>query len=161
MRIAQAKTRSRFARIDWDDALAALDRDGHAVVPQILRADECAAIARLYEQPDAFRSRIVMARHGFGQGEYQYFAYPLPPLIADLRAAAYGPLAGLANTWKQHLGETDEYPPTLAAFTARCHAAGQRRATPLLLKYGPGDFNRLHQDLYGDIYFPIQLVVLL
>jgi len=102
-----------------------------------------------------------MQRHGFGQGEYRYFAYPLPEIVARLRETAYPPLAGLANTWNDRLGAAGEYPATLAAFTAQCHARGQTRPTPLLLKYGPGDYNRLHQDLYGDLYFPVQLVVLL
>jgi hypothetical protein len=158
---ARPKLRSHLAAVDWVRALGDLDAAGHAVVPGVLDADQCAAVARLYQEPAAFRSRIVMQRHGFGQGEYQYFAYPLPPIVAELRAAAYPPLARLANTWKKHLGETGEYPETLAAFTAQCHALGQTRPTPLLLAYGPGDYNRLHQDLYGDLYFPIQMVVLL
>jgi hypothetical protein len=153
--------RSHLAAIDWDRALDDLDLAGHAVVPGVLDAAQCAAVARLYQEPAAFRSRIVMQRHGFGQGEYQYFAYPLPAVVAELREAAYPPLARLANAWKKHLGETGEYPATLSAFTAQCHALGQTRPTPLLLTYGPGDYNRLHQDLYGDLYFPIQMVVLL
>jgi hypothetical protein len=158
---ARSKTPSRLATIDWDRALGDLDAAGHGVVPGILDADECAAMAGLYPQPDAFRSHIVMQRHGFGQGEYRYFAYPLPEIVARLRAIAYPPLARLANTWNEHLGVAGQYPSTLDAFTAHCHAHGQARPTPLLLNYGPGDYNRLHQDLYGDIYFPIQMVVLL
>ena len=164
MRAAQAAEptpRSRLAALDWDRVLGDLDSAGHAVVPGVLEADQCAAMAGLYRDAAAFRSRIVMARHGFGQGEYQYFAYPLPPIVAELRAAAYPPLARLANTWNERLGATGTYPPSLDAFTAYCHARGQTRPTPLLLTYGPGDYNRLHQDLYGDIYFPIQMVVLL
>jgi uncharacterized protein len=152
---------SRLAALDWDRVLGDLDSAGHAVVPGVLEADQCATISGLYRDAAAFRSRIVMARHGFGQGEYQYFAYPLPPIVAELRAAAYPPLARLANTWNERLGATGTYPPSLDAFTAHCHARGQTRPTPLLLTYGPGDYNRLHQDLYGDIYFPIQMVVLL
>jgi hypothetical protein len=155
------KPQSRPATIAWDRVLGELDSAGHAVVPGVLDAQQCAEVARLYQEPAAFRSRIVMQRHGFGQGEYQYFAYPLPQLVAQLREAAYPPLARLANTWNERLGTTGEYPPTLAAFTAQCHARGQTRPTPLLLNYGPGDYNRLHQDLYGDLYFPIQMVVLL
>jgi uncharacterized protein len=153
--------RSRLAALDWDRVLGDLDTAGHAVVPDVLDVDQCAAVAGLYRDTGAFRSRIVMARHGFGQGEYQYFSYPLPPIVVELREAAYPPLARLANTWSEHLGAPGKYPPTLAAFTAHCHAHGQTRPTPLLLTYGPGDYNRLHQDLYGDIYFPIQMVVLL
>ena len=155
------KPASHFAAVDWDRVLSDLDSSGHAVIEGLLDPAECGTVARLYDEPATFRSRVVMQRHGFGQGEYQYFDYPLPDPIARLRRDAYPPLAKLANRWKQNLGEGDEYPPTLAAFTAQCHARGQKRATPLLLKYGPGDYNRLHQDLYGDLYFPIQLVVLL
>lgn len=152
---------SRPSVIDWDRVLVDLDAAGHAVVPGLLDAVECAAVARLYDEPEAFRSHIIMQRHGFGQGEYRYFAYPLPDLVAQLRETVYPPLARLANTWNERLGAAGEYPPTLAAFTAQCHARGQTRPTPLLLKYGPGDYNRLHQDLYGDLYFPVQLVLLL
>jgi hypothetical protein len=158
---AQARPRSSPAAIAWDRVLGDLDAAGHAVVSGVLDAQQCAAVAGLYQKPDAFRSHIVMQRHGFGQGEYRYFAYPLPQIVARLREAAYPPLARLANAWDEHLGVAEEYPPTLAAFTARCHARGQTRPTPLLLNYGPGDYNRLHQDLYGDLYFPIQMVVLL
>ena len=159
--VARRKHRSGLADIDWERALGDLDSAGHAVIPGVLDADRCAEVIRLYDQPAAFRSRIVMQRHGFGQGEYQYFAYPLPNIVARLREDAYPPLARLANRWKRNLGEDGEYPTTLTAFTAQCRARGQTRPTPLLLKYGPGDYNRLHQDLYVDIYFPIQLVVLL
>jgi hypothetical protein len=158
---AAARRNPGLAAIAWDRVLGDLDAAGHAVVPRALDADQCAALARLYQEPAAFRSRIVMQRHGFGQGEYQYFAYPLPDMVASLRETAYPPLARLANAWNRHLGASEEYPATLAAFTAQCHARGQTRPTPLLLSYGPGDYNRLHQDLYGDLYFPIQMVVLL
>ena len=147
--------------VDWERVVGELDTTGHAVVPGLLDAEQCGEVAALYRLPDAFRSHIVMQRHGFGQGEYRYFAYPLPEIVARLREAGYRPLARLANLWNEHLGMAGEYPPTLAAFTAKCHAHGQTRPTPLLLKYGAGDYNRLHQDLYGDIYFPIQMVVLL
>jgi hypothetical protein len=159
--VSRPERKSRLAATDWDRVLGDLDAGGHTVVPAVLDADQCAAVAGLYREAAAFRSRIVMQRHGFGQGEYQYFAYPLPPVVAELREAAYPPLARLANAWNEHLGATGDYPATLAAFTARCHARGQTRPTPLLLAYGPGDYNRLHQDLYGDLYFPIQMVVLL
>ena len=158
---ARLKAPSSLDAIPWERVLADLDAAGHAVVPRVLDAEQCAAVARLYQQPNAFRSHIVMQRHGFGQGEYRYFAYPLPETVARLRETAYPPLARLANTWTERLGAADEFPPTLAAFTAQCHARGQTRPTPLLLNYGPGDYNRLHQDLYGDLYFPIQMVVLL
>jgi hypothetical protein len=158
---ARAKATPILATVDWERVLGQLDAAGHAVLPGLLDAGQCAEVAALYQAPDAFRSHIVMQRHGFGQGEYRYFAYPLPEIVARLREAAYPPLARLANLWNEHLGVTGEYPSTLAAFTARCHAHGQTRPTPLLLKYGAGDYNRLHQDLYGDIYFPIQMVVLL
>jgi hypothetical protein len=147
--------------IDWDAAVVALDRDGYAIVPKLLRPDACATVSSLYEAPDRFRSRIVMARHGFGQGEYQYFSYPLPPTIDAIRRQAYGPLAQLANLWCERLGQPAAYPETVDAFLKECHEAGQKRPTPLLLRYGPGDFNRLHQDLYGDVFFPIQLAILL
>jgi hypothetical protein len=149
------------AAIPWERVLADLDAAGHAVLPRLLEVEQCAAVARLYQQPNAFRSHIVMQRHGFGQGEYRYFAYPLPEIVARLRETAYPPLARLANSWNERLGVASEYPASLAAFTAQCHARGQTRPTPLLLNYGPGDYNRLHQDLYGDLYFPIQMVVLL
>ena len=147
--------------IDWERVLGELDAAGHAVLPGLLDAKQCAEVAALYQEPDTFRSHIVMQRHGFGQGEYRYFAYPLPEVVARLRETTYSPLARLANTWNEHLGVAGKYPSTLTAFTKSCHAQGQTRPTPLLLEYGAGDYNRLHQDLYGDIYFPIQMVVLL
>jgi hypothetical protein len=158
---ARLKVRSPLPALEWDRLLGELDTAGHAVVPGLLDQEQCAEVAALYQDPETFRSHIVMQRHGFGQGEYRYFAYPLPHLVAQLREMAYPPLARLANTWNTRLGTASEYPPTLPAFTALCHARGQKRATPLLLNYGPGDYNRLHQDLYGDLYFPIQMVVLL
>ncbi|HEV2957150.1 MAG TPA: 2OG-Fe(II) oxygenase [Xanthobacteraceae bacterium] len=158
---ALSKPTPALSAVDWERMLGELDAAGHAVVPGVLDGAQCAEVAALYQEPGAFRSHIVMQRHGFGQGEYRYFSYPLPEIVTRLREAAYPPLARLANAWSKHLGGTHEYPPTLAAFTAQCHAHGQTRPTPLLLNYGPGDYNRLHQDLYGDIYFPIQMVVLL
>ncbi len=159
--MARAKPRLFSAAVEWDRVLGELDASGHALMPGLLDREQCAEVAGLYQEKEAFRSHIVMQRHGFGQGEYRYFAYPLPQLVAHLRELAYPPLARLANTWNAHLGVKGEYPPALAAFTAQCHARGQTRPTPLLLNYGPGDYNRLHQDLYGDLYFPIQMVVLL
>jgi hypothetical protein len=152
---------ARLDAADWPAIEAALDADGAAVVPDLLSPDEAAALAGLYDEPRHFRSRIVMAHHGFGRGEYQYFAYPLPPLLQKLREAAYERLAPIANRWSAALRDDASYPPRHAAFIERCHAAGQQRPTPLLLRYGEGDYNCLHQDLYGDHVFPLQVVMLL
>ncbi len=135
---------------------AALDADGYAVVPKLLGADDRRALMRLWDDPTRFRSTVDMARFRFGSGEYRYFANPLPPIVARLRADAYRQLAPVANRWGQ-----GDFPPTLDAFLARCADHGQRRPTPLLLRYGPGDYNCLHQDLYGAIAFPLQMTVLL
>jgi hypothetical protein len=143
------------------EALRTLDAAGFAVIPGLLASKDCAALARLYAEPDRFRSRVVMARHGYGRGEYQYFAHPLPRRVAQLRASLYRPLVSVANRWMEALGRPARYPTGLGRFLAECHAAGQTRPTPLLLKYGPGDFNCLHQDLYGAQVFPIQVAVLL
>jgi hypothetical protein len=151
----------RLAGCDWPSIAADLDARGWAVCPGLLTGSECRGVAGLYDQPQLFRSHIVMARHGFGRGEYQYFDYPLPPPIAALRPAAYERLAPIANRWSAALGSDTAFPETHDAFLARCHDAGQRRPTPLLLQYGAGDFNALHQDLYGDHVFPLQLAVLL
>ena len=161
----QEPAKSTFAdgRIDalpWDDLHAALDERGFAVTPPVLRARECAQLARVYERGD-FRSRIDMRRHGFGSGEYKYFAYPLPEPVAALREAFYPHLATAANRWAALLGAPGDYPPGLDAFLERCHAAGQTRPTPLMLRYGAGDHNTLHQDLYGEIAFPFQVVTVL
>jgi uncharacterized protein len=145
----------------WAAALAALDARGHAVLPGLLAAGECAALAALYEDAAAFRARIVMARHNFGQGEYKYLGYPLPALVADLRRALYPRLAPLANRWHERLRLAPRFPASLDEYLARCHAAGQTRPTPLILKYEAGDYNRLHQDLYGEHVFPLQATVLL
>jgi hypothetical protein len=151
----------RVAGLDWSRIEARLDEAGHAVSGPLLSPAECGAIAGLYAGDAGFRSRVVMARHGYGQGEYRYFAYPLPEPIAALRRAFYPRLAPTANRWRTLLGDQGRFPATLEAFLADCHAAGQTRPTPLLLKYGPGDYNRLHQDLYGDRVFPLQLTILL
>jgi hypothetical protein len=152
---------TRLAALDWDAALAALDRDGWAVVPALLGGGECDALAALYAEEAGFRSHVHMARHGFGRGEYRYFAYPLPPLVAGLRAALYPRLVAVANRWHERMGMAVRFPAEHAEFLARCHGAGQRRPTPLLLQYGPGDYNCLHQDLYGEHVFPVQAAVLL
>ncbi len=157
----QPYTPQRCAALPWPAVAQGLDDDGFAVIPGLLDAQECAELAALYAQPGLFRSRVLMARHGFGRGEYQYFSYPLPPLVASLRQHMYIGLAALANDWHERLGLAPRFPAQHADFIAQCHAAGQVRPTPLLLQYGPGDYNCLHQDLYGEQVFPFQVVVLL
>lgn len=146
---------------DWPAAVAALDERGAAVLPRLLPPAACAAVARSYDDDRLFRRRIVMARHGFGRGEYKYFAAPLPSPLDRLRPALYARLAPLANRWNEALGIATRYPAEHDAFLARCHAAGQTRPTPLLLRYEAGDFNCLHQDLYGEHVFPLQVAILL
>ena len=138
-----------------------LGEQGSAVLEGVLAPDECRAIAALYEDGGRFRSRVVMARHGFGKGEYKYFAYPLPELISGFRTALYPRLAPIANDWNERMGIEQRYPAGHAAFLELCHQAGQLRPTPLLLQYGPGDYNCLHQDLYGELAFPLQVAILL
>ena len=148
-------------KYDWAAIAAALDEQGWAVLPGLLEATECDATAALYDQPAHFRSQVVMARHGFGRGEYRYFAYPLPDLVQSLRTALYPRLAPIANRWHERMGLECRFPDNYARYIVDCHAAGQVRPTPLLLRYGPGDYNCLHQDLYGEQVFPIQAAVLL
>jgi uncharacterized protein len=155
------EVQERIAGLDWLRVEADLDAEGSALIERLLTPDECASLAALYPREAAFRSRVVMARHGFGRGEYSYFAYPLPGLVAGLRAAVYPRLAPIANRWHAAMGIGMRFPATHAQFIARCHAAGQTRPTPLLLQYGAGDYNCLHQDLYGEHVFPLQLVILL
>jgi hypothetical protein len=147
--------------IDWEVVWADLDGQGWAILPGLLSATECDATAALYGPGPAFRSHVVMARHGFGQGEYRYFAYPLPPLVEGLRTELYPRLALIANRWNERMGLDVRFPDDHAAFLERCHEAGQVRPTPLLLRYGQGDYNCLHQDLYGEHVFPLQVAVLL
>ena len=151
----------RVAALDWDGIGAALDANGCATTGTLLTEAECAALTAGYADDARFRSRIVMARHGFGRGEYRYYAYPLPEPIQALRAALYGRLVGLANRWQVALGRAARFPARHADYLAQCHAAGQDRPTPLLLRYGPGDYNCLHQDLYGELHFPVQVAFLL
>jgi uncharacterized protein len=152
---------ARIDAIDWARIEADLDAQGAACLPWLITPDECRALAALYGDDGAFRSRVVMARHGFGQGEYRYFRYPLPPLIGALRRAAYPRLVPLANRWHEAMDLPARFAPDHDAFVRRCHAAGQTRPTPLLLRYGAGDYNCLHQDVYGEHVFPLQLVLLL
>ncbi len=152
---------TRVSSLDWDALAAALDAHGCATTWPLLAPAECAALASSYASDTPFRSRVVMARHGFGRGEYKYFAYPLPETVAAFRAALYPPLAAIANRWNEAMGIAARYPPEHDGYLARCHKAGQARPTPLLLQYGAGDYNCLHQDLYGEHVFPLQATVLL
>jgi uncharacterized protein len=151
----------RIDDLDWSEIEASLDRQGYAVLPVLLARSECERIAALYADDAHFRSRVVMERHAFGLGEYKYLRYPLPPLIEALRQACYPRLAPVANRWRQLLRETGRFPATLDAYLRECHAAGQTRPTPLILKYEADGYNCLHQDLYGERVFPLQMTVLL
>lgn len=164
--MSQAAARKRQAEltqpdVDWSEVAASLDAKGFAVMPELLPAETCAAVAGLYPDDERFRNRIVMARHGFGKGEYKYFAYPLPDIIETLRSKLYPDLARIANRWNMEMGIGVQYPKAHAEFLKRCHDAGQTRPTPLLLQYVAGDYNCLHQDLYGEHVFPLQVAVLL
>lgn len=154
-------TDARMEKIDWAGISAELDAQGWAVFPQLLTASECDGIAGLYGEGAAFRSHVIMARHGFGQGEYRYFSYPLPDLIQRLRTALYSRLSPIANRWNERMGIDVRFPDDHSDFLERCHDSGQTRPTPLLLQYGPGDYNCLHQDLYGEHVFPLQVAILL
>ncbi len=151
----------RVRAADWDAITAALDANGFAMMTGLLDAQACGAIARLYTQDNRFRSHVHMARHGFGRGEYKYFAHPLPDAVGALRTALYPPLASIANRWNEALGEQSCFPLRHPDFLRRCRDAGQTRPTPLLLKYEAGDYNCLHQDLYGEHVFPLQVAILL
>ena len=152
---------SGIKTLDWARIGDDLAAHGCAVTGPLLSEQQCAALAALYAQEEPFRSRVIMARHGFGRGEYKYFAYPLPELVANLRTELYPPLAAIANRWNELLGVDLRYPSAHAAYLARCKQAGQAKPTPLLLQYGEGDFNCLHQDIYGEHVFPLQATVLL
>jgi uncharacterized protein len=152
---------SRVASLDWSRVESDVDAHGCAVIERLLAAAECDHLRNLYAHDALFRSRVVMARHGFGRGEYKYFSYPLPDAIANLRSALYTALVPLANRWHAAMNITTRFPANHGEIIERCHAGGQRRPTPLLLKYGPDDYNCLHQDLYGEHVFPLQVVVLL
>ncbi len=151
----------RVATFDWDRIAIALDARGHAIAKSVLSAAECTALVERYVMDELFRSRVVMARHGYGRGEYKYFAYPLPELVAGLRTALYSQLVVIANHWNARMGIAERYPEHHAKFLAHCHQAGQTRPTPLLLQYGKDDYNCLHQDIYGEHVFPLQVVFLL
>jgi hypothetical protein len=151
----------KITALDWTRVGTDLDKYGCAVVGPLLNAKECAALAALYPQDEGFRSKVIMSRHGFGRGEYKYFSYPLPEVIASLRTAMYPPLAEIANCWNEAMRIEQRFPKKHADYLKRCHDAGQKRPTPLLLQYGPGDYNCLHQDLYGEHVFPLQATILL
>lgn len=153
--------RERVLRLDWERVAAGLDSSGNAVADKLLTPAECQALAGFYSAEHSFRSRVIMGRHGYGRGEYKYFAYPLPQIVAELRAAFYPHLVPVANRWNGLMSIDDRYPAEHAEFLARCRKAGQDRPTPLLLQYQAGDYNCLHQDLYGEHVFPLQVAVLL
>lgn len=155
--VSKMKTASqRVAACDWQQLAAQLDEQGYALTEPLLTPGECDDLIRLYADASVFRSRVVMARHNFGRGEYQYFADPLPPLVAELRESFYPPLAAVANDWMERMNKAERFPATLAEFLAVCHQHQQTRPTPLLLRYETGDYNCLHQDLYGEVAFPLQ-----
>lgn len=156
-----AAIEARMDAVDWTKVRGEIDAQGWAIVPKLLMHEEADGIAGLYDREQGFRSHVVMARHGFGRGEYKYFSYPLPPLIQALREAAYPHLAPIANQWHERMGKPVRFPPDHPTFLARCHKAGQVRPTPLLLNYAPEDYNCLHRDLYGEHVFPLQIAILL
>lgn len=151
----------RVGKLDEATVATSLDAEGYAILPALLTPDACAALAASYDDAGRFRSRIVMARHGFGRGEYKYFAHPLPQPVTRLRGALYPALAAIANRWNAKMGIDQNFPDQHAAFLERCHRAGQTKPTPLLLRYGEGDYNCLHQDIYGEQVFPLQVAILL
>ncbi|MDJ0847665.1 MAG: 2OG-Fe(II) oxygenase [Myxococcota bacterium] len=152
---------ARLRAIDWTRVAHEVDAQGHARIPGLLTAAECRGLVRLWEDESRFRTHVDLGRHRFGEGEYRYFARPLPPLVETLRVRLYPPLARIADGWRERLGDGQRHPATLARFLDLCRAAGQERPTPLLLRYGPGGYNCLHQDLYGEVAFPLQVALLL
>lgn len=158
VRMEPKKISGRVASLRWPEVAASMWAAGFGRLGHLLGQDECEALRALYGRPELFRSRVEMERFRFGRGEYQYFAYPLPPLVADLRAALFRHLAPLANEWMAALSLKSDFPGELENFLKRCHARGQKSPTPLLLRYRAGDFNRLHQDVYGDLVFPFQVI---
>jgi hypothetical protein len=160
-RPATVSVATRVTALDWIAMASSLDTEGCARTGPLLTADECETLAASYPSDPPFRSRVVMARHGFGRGEYKYFAYPLPDLVLGLRTALYSKLAAIANRWNEAMSIAIRFPDEHQDFLKRCHQAGQPRPTPLLLQYGPGDYNCLHQDLYGEHVFPLQATILL
>jgi hypothetical protein len=159
--VASANIEKRVAAIDWEQVSQDLDAEAHAVIEGIVGRDECQATSALFQHDDLFRSRVVMEQHRFGRGEYKYFKYPLPEIVASLRTAVYPHLVPIANRWNEALGINARYPTHHADYIERCHEAGQHKSTPLLLQYATGDYNCLHQDLYGEHVFPLQLAILL
>jgi uncharacterized protein len=159
--ITSTDNTDRVNALDWPRISQDLDTQGSAILERLIPSDECRAVVAMYPQDDLFRSRVVMARHGFGRGEYKYFAYPLPQVVAELRTELYPRLAPIANKWNTRMGIEIQYPESHAEFINRCHNAGQNKSTPLLLQYASGDYNCLHQDLYGEHVFPIQVAILL
>jgi uncharacterized protein len=151
----------RVEAVDWDRVSRNLDANGYAVIEKLMPGQSCTELIRLYASATLFRSKVIMARHGYGRGEYQYFSYPLPPLVASLRSSIYPHLVPIANRWNEAMKLDVQYPTAHSDFIARCHRAGQQRPTPLLLQYKSDDYNCLHQDLYGEHVFPIQVAVLL
>ena len=151
----------RVGALDWAQIGSQLDAFGCATTGPLLSPEECAALTERYDADGIYRSRVIMARHGFGRGEYKYFSYPLPGIVAALRASLYPPLADIANRWNEQMGLDQRFPAEHAAYLKRCHAAGQTKPTPLLLQYGAGDYNCLHQDVYGELVFPLQVAFLL
>jgi uncharacterized protein len=159
--LALEEIAGRVESLDWSRIAAGLDEYGSATLERLLSPDQCRSLVALYRQDSGFRSRVVMARHGFGRGEYQYFSYPLPEIVERLRTSLYRRLAPIANRWNSAMGIDVRYPDEHEEFLDRCHLAGQRKPTPLLLQYGPGDYNCLHQDIYGQHVFPLQAAILL
>jgi hypothetical protein len=161
MDAAPSSAAERVAALDWSAIGASLDAAGCATTSALVTPAEASALVETYDSDASFRSRVIMSRHGFGRGEYKYFAYPLPKLVAELRTALYPRLADIANRWNEAMGIGVRYPPTHADYLKQCHRAGQDKPTPLMLRYGAGDYNCLHQDLYGELVFPLQVAVLL